>query len=92
VHSRVGYPFPFGHIITVNKCGSGVKGRPQAAFFLSAGTVEERGRAVQRSAREIPGAGRRMDKGPDKHCLSVLGAMIIFSVVLRKEVDPRNRL
>jgi hypothetical protein len=54
--------------------------------------MEGRGRAVQRSAREIPGAGRRMDEGPDKHRLSVLGAMVIVSVVLRKEVEPSNRL
>jgi hypothetical protein len=33
-----------------------------------------------------------MDEGPDKHRLSVLGAMIIASVVLRREVDPRNRV
>jgi hypothetical protein len=33
-----------------------------------------------------------MDEGPDKHRLSVVGAKIITSVVLRREVDPRNRV
>jgi hypothetical protein len=33
-----------------------------------------------------------MDEGPDNHRLSEWGAMIIASIVLRKEVDPSNRL
>jgi hypothetical protein len=43
-----GTPFFLDVLITVNNCGSDVKGRPQAAFFLCASTVE--GGAVPSSA------------------------------------------
>jgi hypothetical protein len=59
------HSLPYGRDTTLNTSVSSVKGRPQAAFFMS-GCGEERGRAVERSARHLPGAGGIRDEGSDK--------------------------